>query len=98
MAKIGTYVFAKLSLTQSPLRAVLIDGEKTFKFERDVITAVNSTFIQFAERIVAMDAEGPVDGPHYLKALDVTSNLVEDILQRDSIFIGLNKTGKWIIL
>ena len=45
-----------------------------------------------------MDAEGPVDGPHYLKALDVTSNLVEDILQRDSIFIGLNKTGKWIIL
>ena len=79
------------------MNAVLIEGEKTFKFERNVITETeNSTFIQFEEKIVEMDQTGEL---HYLNATIIEEsplepNLVKDILERDNIFIGVNETGK----
>ena len=79
------------------MNAVLIEGEKTFKFERNVITETeNSTFIQLEEKIVEMDQNGEL---HYLNATIIEEsplepNLVKDILERDNIFIGVNETGK----
>ena len=80
------------------MNAILIDGEKTFKFERGVITenAKNSTFIQFGERIIEMDQTGEL---HYLNTTIIEepaleSNLVKNLLEQDNIFIGVNETGK----